>query len=86
MGCKSVLQVFCKRSNFKGTICFSTGVFFVASGLPVLGMMLETLGIFLLLSDFRPVLAQNIAELGWGIQQPYIRSFLDKYRSNRLPV
>ncbi|CAL9236090.1 unnamed protein product [Arabidopsis halleri] len=52
MGCKSVLQVFCKRSNFKGTICFSTGVFFVASGLPVLGMMLETLGIFLLLRSF----------------------------------
>ncbi|WZY79887.1 hypothetical protein YC2023_026271 [Brassica napus] len=89
IGLKSTMQFFTKRQNYKGTISFGAGFFFVVIGWPILGMMLETYGFFVLFSGFWPTLAvfaQKIPVLGWIIQQPYIRSFFDKYRGKRVPV
>ncbi|XP_010423954.1 PREDICTED: vesicle transport protein GOT1 isoform X2 [Camelina sativa] len=89
IGFKSTMQFFMKRQNYKGTISFGVGFFFVVIGWPILGMMLETYGFFVLFSGFWPTLAvfaQKIPVLGWIIQQPYIRTFFDKYRGKRVPV
>ncbi|CAA7061835.1 unnamed protein product [Microthlaspi erraticum] len=89
IGLKSTMQFFMKRQNYRGTISFGVGFFFVIIGWPILGMMLETYGFFVLFSGFWPTLAvfaQKIPILGWIIQQPYIRSFFDKYRGKRVPV
>ncbi|CAN8257437.1 unnamed protein product [Cochlearia groenlandica] len=89
IGLKSTMQFFMKRQNYKGTISFGIGFFFVVVGWPIIGMMMETYGFFVLFSGFWPTLAvfaQKIPVLGWIIQQPYIRSFFDKYRGKRVPV
>ncbi|KAG5407953.1 hypothetical protein IGI04_004272 [Brassica rapa subsp. trilocularis] len=79
IGLKSTMQFFTKRQNYKGTISFGSGFFFVLLGWPIFGMMLETYGFFVLFSGFWPTLAvfvQKIPVLGWIIQLPYIRSGL----------
>ncbi|KAG9148654.1 hypothetical protein Leryth_019156 [Lithospermum erythrorhizon] len=89
IGLKSSLQFFTKRSNYKGTISFGSGFFLVVVGWPIIGMMLESYGFVVLFSGFWPTLAvflQKIPILGWLVQQPYIRSFFDRYRGKRVPV
>ncbi|KAG5540040.1 hypothetical protein RHGRI_020318 [Rhododendron griersonianum] len=48
IGLKSSLQFFMKPSNYKGTISFGVGFFFVIVGWPVLGMILEAYGFIVL--------------------------------------
>ncbi|KAI7995759.1 Vesicle transport protein GOT1 [Camellia lanceoleosa] len=89
IGPKSSMQFFTKRSNFKGTISFGVGFFLVVIGWPVLGMVLEAYGFIVLFSGFWPTLSvfvQKIPIIGWVFQQPFVRSFLDRYRGKRVPV
>ncbi|KAH7834140.1 hypothetical protein Vadar_013082 [Vaccinium darrowii] len=89
IGLKSSMQFFTKRSNFKGTISFASGFLLVVIGWPVLGMILEAYGFIVLFSGFWPTLAvfvQKIPVLGWVFQQPFVRSFFDRYRGKRVPV
>ncbi|KAF5795812.1 putative vesicle transport protein, Got1/SFT2 [Helianthus annuus] len=89
IGIKSSLQFFTKRNNIKGTVSFGVGFFFVIIGWPVIGMVLETYGFIILFSGFWPTLAvfvQKIPVIGWVFQQPFIRSFFDRYRGKRVPV
>ncbi|WOH11501.1 hypothetical protein DCAR_0830988 [Daucus carota subsp. sativus] len=89
IGLQSSLQFFMKRSNYKGTISFGVGFFLVVIGWPILGMMLEAYGFIILFSGFWPTLAvfvQKIPIIGWVFQQPFIRSFFDRYRGKRVPV
>ncbi|CAA2933394.1 vesicle transport GOT1-like [Olea europaea subsp. europaea] len=77
IGLKSSAQFFMKRSNFKGTVSFGVGFFFVIIGWPIIGMMLEAYGFVVLFSGFWPTLAvflQRIPGLGWLLQQPFFRS------------
>ncbi|KAB1670317.1 hypothetical protein ES319_1Z180000v1 [Gossypium barbadense] len=77
IGLKSTMQFFMKRQNFKGTISFGVGFFFVVIGWPIIGMVLEAYGFIVLFSGFWPTLAvflQRIPIVGWLFQQPYIRS------------
>ncbi|RVX14405.1 Vesicle transport protein GOT1 [Vitis vinifera] len=77
IGLKSTVQFFMKRQNYKGTISFGVGFFFVIIGWPILGMMLEAYGFIVLFSGFWPTLAvflQKIPFLGWVFQQPFVRS------------
>ncbi|PNY01941.1 vesicle transport protein GOT1B-like, partial [Trifolium pratense] len=72
-----------------GTISFGIGFFILILGWPILGMIIEAYGFIVLFSGFWPTLAvflQKIPVLGWVIQQPYIRSFFDRYRGKRVPV
>ncbi|KAG7018492.1 Vesicle transport protein GOT1, partial [Cucurbita argyrosperma subsp. argyrosperma] len=76
IGLKSTMQFFMKRQNFKGTISFGLGFFFVIIGWPIFGMILETYGFIVLFSGFWPTLAvfiQKIPILGWLFQQPFVR-------------
>ncbi|KAK4492209.1 hypothetical protein RD792_003009 [Penstemon davidsonii] len=89
IGLKSSAQFFMKRSNFKGTISFGIGFFLVIIGWPILGMIVEAYGFVVLFSGFWPTVAvflQKIPVLGWLFQQPFIRSFFDRYRGRRVPV
>ncbi|XP_071730764.1 vesicle transport protein GOT1-like [Rutidosis leptorrhynchoides] len=89
IGVKSSLLFFMKRANVKGTISFGIGFFFVIIGWPVIGMAAETYGFVILFSGFWPTLSvfvQKIPVIGWVFQQPFIRSFLDRYRGRRVPV
>ncbi|CAM8906558.1 unnamed protein product [Rhodiola kirilowii] len=77
IGPKSTVQFFMKRQNFKGTIGFGVGFFFVIIGWPIMGMILETYGFIVLFSGFWPTIAvfvQRIPVLGWIFQQPFIKS------------
>ncbi|KAM3324111.1 Vesicle transport protein GOT1B [Capsicum baccatum] len=89
IGLKSSMQFFMKRNNYKGTASFGAGFFFVVIGWPVLGMILESYGFIILFSGFWPtvsVFLQKIPILGWIFQQPFVRSFFDRYRGKRVPV
>ncbi|XP_042464898.1 vesicle transport protein GOT1-like [Zingiber officinale] len=89
IGLKSTMQFFAKPKNYKGTISFGVGFFMVLIGWPVVGMILELYGFFVLFSGFWPTLSiflQRIPVLGWIFQQPFVRSFFDRYRGKRVPV
>ncbi|CAN6459520.1 unnamed protein product [Victoria cruziana] len=89
IGLKSTMQFFMKRQNYKGTIAFGLGFFLVLIGWPIMGMILESYGFIVLFSGFWPTLAvflQRIPVIGWLFQQPFISSFLDRYRPKRVPV
>ncbi|KMT11743.1 hypothetical protein BVRB_5g105770 [Beta vulgaris subsp. vulgaris] len=88
-GLKSTLGFFTKPQNFKGTISFGAGFFFVIIGWPIIGMILELYGFIVLFSGFWPTLAvflQRIPILGWVLQHPIFRSLIDRYRGKRVPV
>ncbi|KAL5217058.1 hypothetical protein ABZP36_017742 [Zizania latifolia] len=89
IGLKSTMQFFTKPKNYKGTISFGVGFFLVLIGWPFFGMLLEAYGFVVLFSGFWPTLVvflQRIPILGWIFQQPFITSFLDRYRGKRVPV
>ncbi|KAG8095928.1 hypothetical protein GUJ93_ZPchr0013g34616 [Zizania palustris] len=89
IGLKSTMQFFTKPKNYKGTISFGAGFFLVLIGWSFFGMLLEAYGCVVLFSGFWPTLAvflQRIPILGWIFQQPFITSFLDRYRGKRVPV
>ncbi|KAK1274513.1 hypothetical protein QJS04_geneDACA012069 [Acorus gramineus] len=89
IGLKSTMQFFMNRQHYKGTISFGFGFFLVLVGWPVFGMILEAYGFIVLFSGFWPTLAvflQRIPILGWVFQQPFVTSFLDRYRPRRVPV
>ncbi|KAK1304675.1 hypothetical protein QJS10_CPA01g02865 [Acorus calamus] len=89
IGLKSTMQFFMNRRHYKGTISFGFGFFLVLVGWPVFGMILEAYGFIVLFSGFWPTLAvflQRIPILGWVFQQPFVTSFLDRYRPRRVPV
>jgi len=89
IGLKSTMQFFTKPKNYKGTISFGAGFFLVLIGWPFFGMLLEAYGFIVLFSGFWPTLLvflQRIPIIGWIFQQPFVTSFLDRYRGKRVPV
>ncbi|KAL8546613.1 hypothetical protein ACS0TY_006364 [Phlomoides rotata] len=48
IGLAPSVQFFMKRSNFKGTVSYGVGFFLVIIGWPIIGMIVETYGFFLL--------------------------------------
>ncbi|XP_076932491.1 vesicle transport protein GOT1-like isoform X2 [Bidens hawaiensis] len=89
IGIKSSLKFFMKQTNLKGTISFGIGFFFVISGWPVTGMAIEAYGFLILFNGFWPTLSVFVSKIpiiGWVFHQPFIRSFLDRYRGKRVPI
>ncbi|XP_028087172.1 vesicle transport protein GOT1-like isoform X2 [Camellia sinensis] len=89
IGVKSTLQFFMKRQNFKGSVSFGVGFFFVLIGWPMIGMIVETYGFIVLFSGFWPTLAvflQRLPLVGWVFQQPFVTSFFERSRGRRVPV
>ncbi|XP_076912077.1 vesicle transport protein GOT1-like [Bidens hawaiensis] len=74
IGLKSSLEFFTKQSNFKGTVSFGTGFFFVIVGWPIIGMAAEAYGVIVLFSGFWPtvsVILQKIPVIGWCFQRSW---------------
>ncbi|XP_051131297.1 vesicle transport protein GOT1-like [Andrographis paniculata] len=89
IGLDSSAKFFMKPSNFKGTVSFGVGFFFVIFGWPIIGMIVEAYGFVVLFSGFWPTLAvflQRIPAIGWLFQHPFVRLFLDRLRGRRVPV
>ncbi|KAL4198368.1 hypothetical protein AMTRI_Chr03g139900 [Amborella trichopoda] len=89
IGLKSTMQFFTKPRNYKGSVAFGVGFFLVLIGWAFLGMILEAYGFIVLFSGFWPTVAvfvQRIPILGWIFQQPFVASFLDRFRTKRVPV
>nr|XP_027102837.1 vesicle transport protein GOT1-like [Coffea arabica] len=89
IGVKSTLLFFTKSQNFKGSISFGVGFFFVMIGWPMIGMIVETYGFFVLFSGFWPTLAiflQRLPIVGWFFSQPFVTSFFERGRPKRVPV
>ncbi|AQL08890.1 Got1/Sft2-like vescicle transport protein family [Zea mays] len=92
VGLHSALDGGSDEQDLMGTISFGAGFFLVLIGWPFLGMLLEAYGfvvLFRFFSGFWPTLAvflQRIPIIGWIFQQPFVTSFLDRYRGKRVPV
>ncbi|KAK5804867.1 vesicle transport protein GOT1 isoform X2 [Gossypium arboreum] len=79
IGWYSTLQLF--RKNYKGTACFILGLFFLFVRWPIVGIILEIYGCFVVFSGFWPSVSGflcHIPVVGWVIQYPVM--FLDRLR------
>ncbi|XP_059311198.1 vesicle transport protein GOT1-like [Lycium ferocissimum] len=94
-GVMSTLQFFffMKRQNFKGSASFAVGFFLIMIGWPVLGMIGEIYGLFVLFSGFWPAFAVFLRKLpiiGGLFRQSSVSSLFQRnYRVNmgkRIPV
>ncbi|KAG8633465.1 hypothetical protein MANES_18G107400v8 [Manihot esculenta] len=75
-GLKFSIQFFMQRQNFKGTVSFGAGFYFITIGWPIFGVILEAYGFIILFSFFWPALAvfpEKIPILGWVFRQPFVR-------------
>ncbi|KAL0369928.1 UNVERIFIED_CONTAM: Vesicle transport protein GOT1 [Sesamum angustifolium] len=78
-----------EMNDRKRTVSFGVGFFLVIIGWPIIGMIVEAYGFVVLFSGFWPTLAvflQKMPVIGWLFQQPFVRSFFDRYRGKRVPV
>ncbi|XP_071723170.1 vesicle transport protein GOT1 [Rutidosis leptorrhynchoides] len=71
LGVRSMWNLFTNRGNYKGTLLFLLGLFFLFVRWPVIGIIMETFGCFLLFGGFWPtvrVFLCQIPGVGWIIQ------------------
>ncbi|KAK4388019.1 Vesicle transport protein GOT1 [Sesamum angolense] len=68
LGWRSALQLFTNRRNYKGSISFLLGIFFIFVRWPVVGILVEIYGCFVLFGGFWPsikVFLYQIPVFGW---------------------
>lgn len=73
LGWLSTLQLF--KRNYKGSISFFFGLSLIFVGWPVLGIVIELYGSFVLFSGFWPSLQAflyHIPFVGWLLQYPFM--------------
>ncbi|KAJ3696864.1 hypothetical protein LUZ61_000569 [Rhynchospora tenuis] len=73
LGFPYMFQLFTSTRNLKGTIPFFLGIFLIFVRWPILGIIMEIYGSFVLFSGFGPsikVFLCQIPVLGWIIQYP----------------
>ncbi|XP_078172682.1 got1/Sft2-like vescicle transport protein family isoform X2 [Carex rostrata] len=81
LGFQYMLQLFTSTRNLKGSIPFFLGIFLILVRWPILGIIMEIYGSFVLFSGFAPsikVFLCQIPVLGWILQYPF--QFYDKTR------
>ncbi|XP_051147833.1 vesicle transport protein GOT1-like [Andrographis paniculata] len=89
IGPKSALQFSMKPQNYKGSFSFGVGFFFVITGWPIVGMIVETYGLIVLFSGFWPTVAnfcRKLPILGWTLRQPYVPAYFAQQKPRRVPV
>ncbi|KAI5647559.1 hypothetical protein M9H77_33564 [Catharanthus roseus] len=89
IGVKPTIQFFTKPRNYKGSVSFGVGFFFVIIGWPIFGMLVETYGFIALFSGFWPTIAVSVSRIpivGWIFSQPVVISFFERGRPKRVPV
>ncbi|KAH3885259.1 hypothetical protein DPMN_009252 [Dreissena polymorpha] len=81
IGLERTFRFFFQRHKVKATGFFMGGIFVVLLGWPVIGMVLEIYGFFLLFSGFFPVAVnflRRVPVIGTILNLPGIRSVADK--------
>ncbi|XP_020552723.1 vesicle transport protein GOT1 [Sesamum indicum] len=89
IGVKSSLHFFMKPQNYKAAVSFGVGFFFVITGWPIIGMIVEAYGFVVLFSEFRPSIAiffRKLPIIGWMLHQPYVPAYFVRQRGRRVPV
>ena len=70
-----------KKSNYKGTISFFLGFLLLLYGWPLIGMILEFYGFFMLFADFIPtaiVFMRRIPFLSTLLNMPGVKNVLNR--------
>jgi hypothetical protein len=73
LGWRSTLSLFTNRENYKGTLSFLLGFFFLFVRWPILGIIFEICGVILLFGGFWPTVQaflNQIPVVGWILQYP----------------
>eukprot|EP01094_Clydonella_sp_ATCC50884_P022004 TRINITY_DN4968_c0_g1_i1.p1 TRINITY_DN4968_c0_g1~~TRINITY_DN4968_c0_g1_i1.p1 ORF type:complete len:143 (+),score=28.26 TRINITY_DN4968_c0_g1_i1:276-704(+) len=90
IGLQKTMVFFFQPRKMKGTCLFLGGIFLVLIKWPLIGMLLEVYGLFLLFGDFFPVVVSYMRMLpiiGSILELPFLRSVVDRITDqNTLPV
>ncbi|KAG7496767.1 vesicle transport protein GOT1B [Solea senegalensis] len=81
IGLERTFRFFFQKHKMKATGFFLGGVFVVLIGWPIIGVVLEVYGFFLLFRGFFPVVIgfiRRIPVLGSILNLPFIRAYVDK--------
>ncbi|KAG6750054.1 hypothetical protein POTOM_047132 [Populus tomentosa] len=73
LGWRSTWKLFTNRANYKGSVCFLLGLFFIFVRWPVVGIIFEIYSCIALFGGFWPsvkVFLYQIPVVGWIIQYP----------------
>ncbi|KAM7486410.1 hypothetical protein LguiA_002419 [Lonicera macranthoides] len=73
LGWRSTLQLFTNRKNYKGSVCFILGLFFIFVRWPVVGIILEIYSCVVLFGGFWPSVRAFLYQIpifGWILQYP----------------
>lgn len=83
LGLRSTWNLFTNKANYKGSVCFVLGLFFIFVRWPIVGIILEIYGCIALFGGFWPsvkVFLYQIPVVGWIIQYPVL--LLDRLRGS----
>ncbi|KAL3634311.1 hypothetical protein CASFOL_021365 [Castilleja foliolosa] len=73
LGWRSTLQLFTNRRNYKGSVSFVLGIFFIFVRWPIVGILVEMYGCFILFGGFWPSIKAFLYQIpvfGWILQYP----------------
>ncbi|XP_030006277.1 golgi transport 1Ba isoform X3 [Sphaeramia orbicularis] len=89
IGLERTFRFFFQKHKMKATSFFLGGVFVVLIGWPIIGVVLEIYGFFLLFRGFFPVVVgfiRRIPVLGSILNLPFISAYVDKVGENNTMV
>lgn len=75
LGWHATLKLFMNKANYKGSVSFLLGLFFIFVRWPIVGIILEIYGCLALFGGFWPsvrVFLYQIPVVGWIIQYPIL--------------
>ncbi|XP_011178916.1 vesicle transport protein GOT1B [Zeugodacus cucurbitae] len=81
IGVQRTFRFFFQRHKVKGTTAFFGGIFVVLLGFPMIGMVIELYGFFVLFSGFFPVAINflgRVPVLGSVLNAPFIQKLVQK--------
>ncbi|XP_065350777.1 vesicle transport protein GOT1B isoform X1 [Cloeon dipterum] len=81
IGLERTFRFFFQKHKARGTVAFFGGITVVLLGWPLIGMLVETYGFFLLFRGFFPAainFMRRVPVLGTVLNMPGIRSVMDK--------
>ncbi|XP_021967168.1 vesicle transport protein GOT1B [Folsomia candida] len=81
IGLERTFRFFFQRHKIKGSAAFFGGIFVVLIGWPIIGMVVETYGFFLLFSGFFPYainFLRRVPVIGTLLNMPGISKYVDR--------
>merc|ERR1711933_254819 len=89
IGAKSAIRFFSRKRSRRGSVAFFLGFALVLWGWPMIGLGIESYGIFLLFAGFLPTILMFLKKfpaLGSVLDKPWIKKALNKVAPANLPV